>query len=54
MTFKLQHLKLKKNSPFTHTKLEIGRHNDKYEKEADAVANRVMRIPENFELNVRC
>jgi hypothetical protein len=35
------------------TKLKVGQPGDKYEQEADRVADTVMQMPENFYLNVR-
>jgi len=36
------------SSPVIQTKLTIGAANDKYEREADAMANRIMHMPQTF------
>ncbi len=47
MSFIFHHCNRAKQHVKIHPKYEIGSPNDKYEKEADAVADKVMRMPES-------
>ena len=47
MTYANPPIKTKKPQPFVQAKLSIGQPGDKYEQEADAVADQVMRMPQS-------
>src|ERR1044071_800863 len=44
----------KTNATFIQPKLSVGEPDDKYEKEADAVADKVMRMPEQNFVQRKC